>query len=297
MLGIKKKVAPVLKNGAETFQKAIDPLRNLGVQDDEDVKLMLQGSIMVKVRSTRWQKQRTLKLLEDGVTVWCQSHKTSSRAKEQQSFSVMEVECVREGCQSEMFRHMVGSVQENRCLTVVFKGPRKSLDLLCQTPEEAQHWTRGIHTLQERVDNMTQKEKLDHWIHAYLSRADQNHDDKMTYDEVHKLLQLINIDLSDQYARNLFQKCDRSADGRLDHGEIELFCRELLRRPELDAVFTQYSANGCVLSTVDLREFLKGQGEDSSVTHAQSLILTYELNPWGMAHCVKSQIKTHKKYY
>lgn len=85
MLGIKKKVAPVLKNGAETFQKAIDPLRNLGVQDDEDVKLMLQGSIMVKVRSTRWQKQRTLKLLEDGVTVWCQSHKTSSRAKEQQS--------------------------------------------------------------------------------------------------------------------------------------------------------------------------------------------------------------------
>lgn len=30
MLGIKKKVAPVLKNGAETFQKAIDPLRNLG---------------------------------------------------------------------------------------------------------------------------------------------------------------------------------------------------------------------------------------------------------------------------
>lgn len=93
------------------------------------------------------------------------------------------------------------------------------------------------------------------------------------------------------------QKCDRSADGRLDHGEIELFCRELLRRPELDAVFTQYSANGCVLSTVDLREFLKGQGEDSSVTHAQSLILTYELNPWGMAHCVKSQIKTHKKYY
>ncbi|TMS22140.1 hypothetical protein E3U43_012405 [Larimichthys crocea] len=276
MLGNKK------KNGAGTSQsKAIDPLRNLGVQDDEDVKRMLQGSSMVKVRSPRWQKRRTMKLMEDGVTVWCQSHKTSSRAKEQQSFSIMEVECVREGCQSEMLRQMVGSIPEGRCLTVVFKGPRKSLDLLCQSQEEAQHWARGIRTLQERVENMTQKEKLDHWIHAYLSRADQNHDDKMSYDEIQTLLQMINIDLSDQYARSLFQKCDQSADGRLDHGEIEVFCRELLRRPELDAVFIRYSANGCVLSTVDLRDFLQDQGEDASLIHAQSLILTYELNEWA----------------
>lgn len=77
--------------------------------------------------------------------------------------SVMEVECVREGCQSEMLRQMVGSVPEQRCLTVVFKGPRKSLDLLCQSQEEAQHWARGIRTLQERVENMTQTEKLDQY--------------------------------------------------------------------------------------------------------------------------------------
>lgn len=81
---------------------------------------------------------------------------------------------------------------------------------------------------------------------------------------------------------NCLQKCDRSADGRLDHAEIEVFCRELLRRPELDAVFIQYSANGCVLSTLDLRDFLVDQGEDASLVHAQSLILTYELNEWGI---------------
>ncbi|KAM4525850.1 1-phosphatidylinositol 4,5-bisphosphate phosphodiesterase delta-3-A-like isoform 1-T1 [Fundulus diaphanus] len=277
MLGSKQK-----KNRAGASQiKAIDPLRNLGVQDDEDVKQMLQGSSMVKVRSARWQKQRTLKLLEDGVTVWCQSQKTSSRAKEQQSFSVMEVECVREGCQSETLRQMASSVPEGRCLTVVFKGPRKSLDLLCSSEEEAQCWARGLRTLQERVYNMTHREKLDHWIHAFLSRADQNRDDKMSYEEVQKLLQLINIDFSEQYACSLFQKCDRSADGRLDNEEIEVFCKELLRRPELDAVFIRYSANGCVLSTVDLRDFLRDQGEDASVTHAQSLILTYELNEWA----------------
>ncbi|KAM4525490.1 1-phosphatidylinositol 4,5-bisphosphate phosphodiesterase delta-3-A-like [Odontesthes bonariensis] len=282
MLGARKKATSQGNNGAGTFEsKAIDPLKSLGVHDNEDVKQMMQGSSMVKVRSPRWQKRRTLKLLEDGVTVWCQSHKTSNWAKEQQSFSVMEVECVREGCQSETLRRMAASVSEGRCLTVVFKGPRKSLDLLCQSEEEAQRWVRGIQTLQERVENMTHKEKLDHWIHAYLSRADQNKDDKMSYDEVQTLLTMMNIDLSDQYARSLFQKCDRSADGRLDHKEIEVFCRELLRRPELDAVFIRYSANGCILSTVDLRDFLKDQGEDASLTHAQSLILTYELNDWA----------------
>ena len=77
------------------------------------------------------------------------------------------------------------------------------------------------------------------------------------------------------------QRSDRSGDGRLDHVEIEEFCRELLRRPELDAVFRHYSSNGCVLATAELRDFLGDQGEDASLNHAQSLILTYELNDWG----------------
>ncbi|XP_061565256.1 rho GTPase-activating protein 23-like isoform X7 [Cololabis saira] len=283
MLGTRTKPGQVEKRGGSSSEetKTIDPLRNLGVQEDEDVQRMMQGSSMMKVRSPRWQKQRFLKLLDDGVTVWCQSNKTSSRAKEQQSFSVTEVQCVREGCQSETFRKMSGSVPENRCLTVVFKGARKSLDLVLQNQDEAQTWTRGIRTLQDRVSNMTQTEKLDHWIQAYLSRADQNHDDKMSYEEVQTLLQMINVDVSDQYARSLFQKCDRSCDGRLDHEEIEVFCRELLRRPELDSIFLRYSANGCVLSTLDLRDFLLDQDEDASGTHAESLVLSYELNPWA----------------
>ncbi|KAI9528075.1 1-phosphatidylinositol 4 5-bisphosphate phosphodiesterase delta-3-A [Dissostichus eleginoides] len=81
----------------------------------------------------------------------------------------MEVECVREGVQSETLRQMLDSGQEQRCLTVVFKGPRKSLDLLCQSVEEAQHWARGMRTLQERVENMTQKEKLNQYPYFRMS--------------------------------------------------------------------------------------------------------------------------------
>uniref|UniRef100_A0AAR2JXN9 Phosphoinositide phospholipase C n=1 Tax=Pygocentrus nattereri TaxID=42514 RepID=A0AAR2JXN9_PYGNA len=265
-------------------------LGKLHSTDDEDVKMMLQGSTMLKVRSPHWQRRRTLKLLDDGVTVHCESNKSFSKPK---TFSVMEVECVREGCQSETLRRLASSLPEEQCLTIVFKGGRKSLDLQCHSREEVQHWARGIRTLQERVNNMSQTEKLDQYPSAAIviltiQQADLNHDGKMTYDEVQTLLQMINIDLNEQYAFSLFKKCDQSANGRLEYGEIELFCRELLRRPELDAVFRQYSSNSRVLSTVDLRDFLNDQGEDNTLVHAQSLILTYELNDWAK----KNQLMT-----
>ncbi|XP_036794086.1 1-phosphatidylinositol 4,5-bisphosphate phosphodiesterase delta-3-A-like isoform X1 [Oncorhynchus mykiss] len=284
MLGRSKKPPTAVHHepkAVESQPKTQDPLRKLGVLDDENVRAMMHGSNMVKVRSQRWQKSRSLRLLEDGVTVWCESTKSSRKAKAQQTFSVTEVECVREGCQSEALRRLSGSVPENQCFTVVFRGGRKSLDLLCPCEEEARRWVQGIRTLKERVANMTQKEKLDHWIRGYLRRADENDDGKMSYDEVKRLLQMINIDLNEQYARSLFKKADRSCDGRLDHVEIEEFCRDLMRRPELDAVFRHYSGNGCVLSTAELRDFLGDQGEDASLIHAQSLIRTYELNDWA----------------
>lgn len=273
----------------KVVDKTMDAVKKLGLLDNEDILWMMQGCNMVKVRSARWQKSRHLRLLEDGLTVWCESTKSTRKAKDRQTFAVTEVECVREGCKSEALRQIAESVPENRCFTVVFKGARKSLDLVCPCEEEAKHWVRGLRTLMGSVASMSQKEKLDHWIRGYLRRADQNQDGKMSYDEIKRLLQMINIDLSEQYARCLFKRCDRSGDDRLDHVEIEEFCRELLRRPELDAVFRHYSSNGCVLSTAELRDFLGDQAEDASLLHARNLILTYELNEWAQKNQFMTQ--------
>ncbi|XP_047211956.1 1-phosphatidylinositol 4,5-bisphosphate phosphodiesterase delta-3-A-like [Girardinichthys multiradiatus] len=258
--------------------RTTDPIRRLGILDNEDIRVMMQGCSMVKVRSLRWQKSRSMRLLEDGLTVWCETTKSSRKGKSQQTFAVTEVDCVREGCQSDALKRLSGTVPDDQCFTVIFKGSKKSLDLMCPSAEEAQRWVRGLRFLKERVTCMTQKEKLDHWIRGYLKRADENQDGNMTYDEVKGLLQMINIDLNEQHTRCLFKRCDKSCDGRLDHNEIEEFCRELMRRPELDAVFRHYSSNGSVLSIAELRDFLGDQGEDASLNHAQNLILTYELN-------------------
>ncbi|KAL3986741.1 ribonuclease III [Sarotherodon galilaeus] len=271
-------------------EKTTDLIRSLGLHENEDIRVMMAGSSMLKVRSTSWQRNRSMRLLEDGLTVWCES-KSSRKGKAQQTFAVTEVECVCEGYQSEALRRLSGTLPENQCFTVVFKGARKSLDLKCPTAEEAQHWVRGLRTLKERVASMILLDFLTPytWIRGYLKRADQNNDGKMSYDEVKWLLLMINIDVSEQYARCLFKRCDRSGDGRLDHTEIEEFCRELLRRPELDAVFRHYSSNGSVLSTAELRDFLGDQGEDASLNHARSLILTYELNDWAQKNLFMTQ--------
>lgn len=170
MLGRKKKPETVQTEPKAYEAKTHDPLRRLGVLDDEDVRLMLQGSKMMKVRSQRWRKDRNLKLLEDCVTVWCESSKTSRKGKRQQTFSVTEVECVREGCQSECLRRMADLVQETHCFTVVFRGGRKSLDLCCSTQDEAEHWVRGLRTLKDRISNMSQKEKLDQYPYCHFCR-------------------------------------------------------------------------------------------------------------------------------
>uniref|UniRef100_A0A3B1KDR1 Phosphoinositide phospholipase C n=1 Tax=Astyanax mexicanus TaxID=7994 RepID=A0A3B1KDR1_ASTMX len=232
------------------------------VDDDEDVQAMMQGSTMLKIGSPNWKWRRFLKLEDDKITICHHSKKSLKKSK---TFKVEDVESVQEGCHSERQRSYEGFLPEEYCLTVVFKKNLKSLDLQCKSREEAQHWARGIRTLQQRMNNMSHK-------------ADLNNDGVLTFEEMKTLLQMVNIDLDEQHASQLFKECDQSGDMLLENEEIETFCCRLLQRPELENVFDQYSSKSHVLSTVKLRKFLKEQGEDSTLVHAENLILTYELD-------------------
>lgn len=46
--------------------------RPAGLTEDEDVRAMLRGSRLCKIRSRTWQKERLYRLQEDGLTVWFQ---------------------------------------------------------------------------------------------------------------------------------------------------------------------------------------------------------------------------------
>ncbi|XP_059526438.1 1-phosphatidylinositol 4,5-bisphosphate phosphodiesterase delta-3 isoform X4 [Myotis daubentonii] len=251
--------------------------------EDEDVRAMLRGSRLCKIRSRTWQKERLYRLQEDGLTVWFQ--RRIPHAPSQHIFFVQHIEAVREGHQSEGLRRFGGAFAPARCLTIAFKGRRKNLDLAAPTAEEAQRWVRGLAKLRARLEAMSQRERLDHWIHSYLHRADSNQDSKMSFKEIKSLLRMVNVDMNDMYAYRLFKECDHSDNERLEGTEIEEFLRRLLKRPELEEIFHRYSGEDRVLSAPELLEFLEDQGEDgATLAHAQQLIQTYELNETAKQH-------------
>nr|KAF6309203.1 phospholipase C delta 3 [Pipistrellus kuhlii] len=136
-------------------------LKKMGLTEDEDVRAMLRGSRLCKIRSRTWQKERLYRLQEDGLTVWFQ--RRFPHAPSQHIFFVQHIEAVREGHQSEGLRRFGGAFAPARCLTIAFKGRRKNLDLAAPTAEEAQRWVRGLAKLRARLEAMSQRERLDQY--------------------------------------------------------------------------------------------------------------------------------------
>ncbi|KAM6174672.1 1-phosphatidylinositol 4,5-bisphosphate phosphodiesterase delta-3 [Erethizon dorsatum] len=292
---------PLSPDGAAP-RPASRALKKMGLTEDEDVLAMLRGSRLCKIRSRTWQKERLYRLQEDGLSVWFQ--RRIPHAPSQHIFLVQHIEAVRQGHQSEGLRRFGAAFPPARCLTIVFRGRRKNLDLVAHSAEEAQRWARGLDKLRARLEAMSQRERLDQypsrpgvgtrlsfavgtctWIHFYLHQADSNQDSKMTFKEVKGLLRMVNVDMNDMYAYRLFKECDHSNDERLEGAEIEEFVRQLLKRPELEELFLRFSGKDLVLSAPELLEFLKAQGEaGATLAHAQQLIQTYELHETAKHH-------------
>lgn len=265
----------------------VQPFRKMGLTDDKDIKAMLKGSKLWKIKSHSWRKQRLYRLEKDGMTIWYESPSKGARSK--QIFSVMHIEAVREGHQSEGLQKYGYTFPEKQCLTISFKGKRRNLDLAAPTEMEAQQWIHGLNKLIKRVEAMSQREKLDHWIRDYLHQADENQDNKMSFKEIKNMLKMINIDMDDDYAFRLFKTCDRSSNDRLEEHEIEEFCTLLMKRPELEEIFKRYSGEDRVLSVEELLEFLRDQGESSTLENARRIIQTYELNEKAKQHDLMMQ--------
>ncbi|XP_071306809.1 1-phosphatidylinositol 4,5-bisphosphate phosphodiesterase delta-3 isoform X1 [Agelaius tricolor] len=251
-------------------------LKKMGLTEDEDVQRMLQGSLLWKVKARGGSRARLFRLQEDGVTVSFEGR--FRRARAPRSFSVALIEAVREGRRSEGLRKHGAAFPERHCFSLAFKGRRKNLDLAARGEEDARHWVQGLGKLMGRLQAMSQMEKLDHWIHGVLQRADRNKDNKMSFREVKSMLRMLNIDMDDVYASKLFKECDHSGNERLEGRELEEFCRRLLRRPELEELFGRYSGEDRVLSAEELQDFLRDQGEESSLRQARAIIRTHELN-------------------
>ncbi|XP_067117080.1 1-phosphatidylinositol 4,5-bisphosphate phosphodiesterase delta-4 [Osmerus mordax] len=247
----------------------------LRIQGDDNLQSMIVGTIMRKIKSRTWKKQRHFKLQEDCMTIWYQSKKTGNAHS---TFSVSDVEAVREGHQSEVLLSIADEFPPDRCFTLVFRGRRGNLDLVADSAEEAQSWIKGMRKLIENLENMGEREKLDQWICDWFKKADKNHDGRMNFKEVRDLLKMMNVDMNEQHAHRLFTGADRSQTGTLEDDEFVLFYKMLTQREDVLRVFQDYSGDGQKLALQDLEDFLRDeQLEREEVRqHAMELIERYE---------------------
>uniref|UniRef100_A0A8D0BXA7 Phosphoinositide phospholipase C n=1 Tax=Salvator merianae TaxID=96440 RepID=A0A8D0BXA7_SALMN len=256
-----------------------------GLQLDENLEQMQQGTMMRKVKSKNWKKQRFFMLQDDCMTVWYKS-KMSGRAKS--AFSVSDVETVREGHQSEVLQSLAEEFPAECCFTVVFHGRRSNLDLVAGSPEEAQCWIQGLQRLVEFVTTMDQKEKIDQYLNYLLFPLDK--DGRMNFKEVQHLLRMMNVDMNEDHALQLFKMADKSETGTLEGEEFVLFYKALTQRDEVLELFQDYSEDGKKLTLLEFVDFLQQEQMEVNGTDelAMALIDKYEPSDTAKARHILS---------
>ncbi|KTG41838.1 hypothetical protein cypCar_00013520 [Cyprinus carpio] len=204
---------------AQIKTTASNNLKRLGLEDDKDLQFLMNGGNLLKVRSGSWKKTRYYKLQEDCKTLWHESKKT---LKSKQTFSVEDIEEVRTGRQTDSLRKYTEESVEGRAFSILFKSQQKSLDLIASSEEEAKKWSSS-------------------WIYSCMRKADKNFDNKISQKELKSFLQDINIEVDEDYAEMLFQKCDKSKCGFLEGKEIEHFYKILTHREEIEVIYGEYA--------------------------------------------------------
>uniref|UniRef100_A0A8C9J3E6 Phosphoinositide phospholipase C n=1 Tax=Panthera tigris altaica TaxID=74533 RepID=A0A8C9J3E6_PANTA len=250
----------------------------LGLQDDEDLQVLLKGSQLLKVKSNSWRRERFYKLQEDCKTIWQESRKVM-RTPESQLFSIEDIQEVRTGHRTEGLEKYARDVPEDRCFSIVFKDQRNTLDLIAPSPADARHWVQGLRKIIHHSGSMDQRQKLQHWIHSCLRKADKNKDNKMSFKELQNFLKELNIQVDDSYARKIFRECDRSQTDSLEDEEIEAFYKMLTQREEIDRTFAEAAGSRETLSVDQLVTFLQHQQREEAAGPALALSLIERYEP------------------
>ncbi|KAM9187329.1 1-phosphatidylinositol 4,5-bisphosphate phosphodiesterase delta-1 isoform 1-T1 [Dugong dugon] len=261
-----------------------------GLQNDEDLQALLRGSQLLKVKSSSWRRERFYKLQEDCKTVWQESRKVM-RTPESQLFSVEDIQEVRQGHRTEGLEKYARDVPADRCFSIIFKDQRNPLDLIAPSPADAQHWVRGLCKIIHHSGSMDQRQKLQHWIHSCLRKADKNKDNKMSFKELQNFLKELNIQVDDSYARKIFRECDRSQTDSLEDEEIEVFYKMLTQRGEIDHIFAEAAGSGETLSVDQLVKFLQHQQREAAAEPAMAVSLIERYEPSETAKAQRQMTK------
>ncbi|XP_077997478.1 1-phosphatidylinositol 4,5-bisphosphate phosphodiesterase delta-1-like [Glandiceps talaboti] len=262
--------------------------RDQSTEKDEIIKKLKNGTEFTKVRG-RKTFVRTFQLDNDMVYVeWKPSRKSPNKNR----VLLKDIKEVRPGTATDTFRKYKNTVQENRCVSLIFAGNNKTLDLIGKHTEDAILWTNGLRAVKKQmahVDVHSLRNKYPfYYVHEHFKKADKDGDGTVDFLEACDLLKELNIKVEKAWVKSMFEqamkkKGEQKEDYVMNEEEFVTFYEVLTRRPEIRDLFKRYDfGNDEVFWTLDeFKNFMQTEQKMTDVDDEflDKMIDKYEPTP------------------
>ncbi|XP_064396880.1 1-phosphatidylinositol 4,5-bisphosphate phosphodiesterase delta-1-like isoform X2 [Halichondria panicea] len=259
------------------------------------IRLCQVGSDMTKVKKSKGFP-RQYKLEKDLLSiVWDSKHKALSKAK----IAVTNITEVRGGRSTDSFKISKDTHPEDVCFSIIYKDAGnnlKTLDLAALTVADRTAWVEGLKAILRQTsssDKGDERSKVrERWLKDLFDRADKDNSGTLDLKEVLRLMNELNVGVSQKQLKKQFKAADTEGasegdqlDGKLNFDEFCTLFKDLSARPELRMLFNKYSSKMEWLTVKDLQKFLQlEQGADNpSLEFCTQLVQKYEPTDEGKA--------------
>jgi hypothetical protein len=202
--------------------------------------------IKYKPNGRTYSRLYYLALSEDSI------HYFGSRVKSKdEACTIKDIEEIRQGFTTTVWKkclakRKITNDKANLAFSILYNNNRHSLDLLAETEDIRSQWIQGLEYLINRYRShmRTHREITDQWIWHLFSQADSDHSGQLNRHEVHHLLRVLNIQLSENDIDLYFNQANIHAKNyqeltNLDKDEFLIFYKYVSQRPELLKIICQ----------------------------------------------------------
>ncbi|XP_048779849.2 inactive phospholipase C-like protein 1 isoform X2 [Ostrea edulis] len=255
------------------------------------LQCMQSGSELIKVRSNSRQYHRIFKLNPDMTEIrWQPTSKKPHKAR----ISIAAIKEVRGGKTTEALKNkeIAGIYQDECAFSIIFGEDFDSMDLIANTPDEANIWITGLTCLintsaktgtsPEAIEEMQQMR--DSWLQEmFETEASQS---AGTLDEkgVINLVTKLNSNIAPARVRQKVKeielnRVEAAERGRLSTEEFICLFKEISTRPEIYFLLVRYASNTDYLTTDDLLLFLEAEQGMQRVTKDKCIDIINKFEP------------------
>uniref|UniRef100_A0A646QFE3 Phosphoinositide phospholipase C n=1 Tax=Hemiscolopendra marginata TaxID=943146 RepID=A0A646QFE3_9MYRI len=282
----RKKHAPTMLNvptDEALIEKTMDVLR--------------EGSNLWKVKSISRCFRRRYIFDKDSKRIFCEGSRKPRCVSGDQIIEIREILDVRKGWKTDRFNKIALRLSHNKdkkpkiarlaeesfCFSIIYGPEHKALDLVCSDENVCNAWVRGLSHLTALQRSVERGQSFIGWLKRQFRNADVDKSGALNFDECLGLLNQLNIDMSRDHARKIFDqantnKTKRKGEDVIDEEEFVLFYKLLVTRPEVEKAFNKYSGGTALWGATQLLAFLENDQKIQNITldDAIDIIELYE---------------------